>query len=385
MNKTSSTGKFFGDEVTVDVLADVCYRITGLEQFTYDYVDNNYCDEFVPKSYNKGRTAIMLYKQDVSFISFSEAEIGGRNSSVQSVPTAYNMFFRNSYSRKNIYYYFLNVVGNADTQYQNFFYRLMCTVGFKFLNDRETIGIRIQPFTSIEDLIYNRKINTGKNRSNNPTYITTNSSHNIEVYGKTFGANKYETSFICYALSILCNSDQNITLHQLVEGNLTILPAPCLDVIKQMGKIEFIQSDMTLEKIYYDNNNSLRSPRYIYNLLDKLGSKHCALCNCQIPELIQGAHIWPVSAIKKAPVLTLEQRLEYALDGENGLWLCENHHKMFDEELLTFNEYGEVLFRDDIDKKHLKFMHEVTKYPILPENVITEQFLWYLWKRQTDS
>lgn len=31
MNKTSSTGKVFGDEVTVDVLADVCYRITGLE------------------------------------------------------------------------------------------------------------------------------------------------------------------------------------------------------------------------------------------------------------------------------------------------------------------------------------------------------------------
>lgn len=381
MNKTSTTGKVFGDEVTVTVLTDVCYRITGQTQFTYDYVGNEYEDEFISKSYNRGRTAIMQYRDEVAYISFSEQEIGGRNSSVQSVPTAYNMFYRNVYPKKNIYYYFLNVLGNADTSYQKFIYRLMSTVGFVFLNDLEAIGERIQPFNSIEDILFNRRINTGRNQSNNPTYITKSSSRTIEVYGKTFGANKYETSLLCYALAMLCQREQNIKLYQVVEGNLTILPNASLEVIRQMGKIELIQTDMRLEKIQFEDNNSLRSPRYTYNLLNKLGKKHCALCNCEIPELIQGAHIWPVSAIKKAPALTMEQRLGYALDGENGLWLCENHHKMFDEDLITFDQNGRLLFHNNIDRRHMRFIDEITKYHELPGEVVTEQFLWYLWQR----
>lgn len=381
MNKTSATGKVFGDEVTVDVLTDVCNRITGQSQFTYEYVGNDYEDEFIARSYNRGRTAIMQYRDEVSYISFSEQEIGGRNSSVQSVPTAYNMFYRNIYEKKNIYYYFLDVLGNADTSYQKFIYRLMCTVGFVFLNDQEAIGTKIQPFNSIEDIMFNRRINTGRNQSNNPTYMTKSSAQTIEVYGKTFGANKYETSLLCYALAMLCHGEQNVKLYQVVEGNLTILPAASLDVIRQMGKIELIQTDMRLEKIQFEDNNSLRSPRYTYNLLNKLGKKHCALCNCEIPELIQGAHIWPVSAIKKAPALTMEQRLDYALDGENGLWLCENHHKMFDEHLITFDQQGKLLFHKNIDRRHMKFIDEVTKYYVLPDEVLTEQFLWYLRQR----
>ena len=73
---------------------------------------------FLEKSYNKGRMAIMHYKDSVSYISFSELEIGGRNSSVQSVPTAFNMYFSNPYPNKRLYYYFLNVSRNAETDYQ---------------------------------------------------------------------------------------------------------------------------------------------------------------------------------------------------------------------------------------------------------------------------
>lgn len=385
MNKTSSTGKVFGDEVTVDVLADVCDRITGLEEFTYDYVGSDYSDEFIPKSFNKGRTAIMQYKDFVAYISFSEQEIGGRNSSVQSVPTAFNMFYSNTYKNKRLYYYFLNTTSHAETDYQILIYRLMNTIGFEFLNANPSLMHRINAFNSVEDIIFNRRINAGRNRSNNSTFITKGSSGEIEIYGKTYGANKYETSLICYALANLWQPGQIIKLYEVLEGDLKELPASSLQVIEKMGIIDVIPTDMTLEKTIYDRENSLRSPRYTLNLFNKLGNKHCALCNCQIPELIQGAHIWPVSAIKRAPALSLEQRLEYALDGENGLWLCENHHKMFDEGLLTFNDYGEVLFRDDIDKRHIKFMHEVTKHPILPEEVITEQFLWYLWQRQRAS
>lgn len=381
MNKTKATGKVFGDEVSVEVLEDVCYRITGESQFTYEYVGNDYEDEFTPKSFNRGRIAVLKYKDSVSYISFSEQKIGGRNSSVQSVPTAFNMFFSNPYPKKKIYYYFLDFSGNAETEYQILIYRLMKTIGFCFLNAGENLERNICAFNSIEDIIFNRRINSGRNRSNNATFITKGNNGTIEVYGKTYGANKYETSLICYALAHLWRHGQRIKLYEVLEGDLKELPKTSLNVIEQMGVIDVVPTDMTLEKRIYDKENSLRSPRYTYNLFNKLGNKRCALCNCEIPELIQGAHILPVAAIKKMYGLSLEKRLEYALDGENGLWLCENHHKMFDEGMIEFDNDGSLLFRDDIDARHMNFIDETTKYRKLPPEVLTDKFLWYLEER----
>lgn len=241
---------------------------------------------------------------------------------------------------------------------------------------------RISPFTTIDDIIYNRKINAGRNVGNNSTYITKGDLGEIEVYGKTYGANKYETSLICYALSILRPYGQSIKLYEVLEGDLKELPESCLNVIQDMGAINVIPTDMKLEKrIYEGKEPNLRSPRYTYNLFNKLGNKHCALCNCEIPELIQGAHILPVAAIRKMNLITPEKRLELAIDGDNGLWLCENHHKMFDEGIITFNNQGSLLIRNDIGKRHIQFIEEATQYKVLPSDFLTDKFLWYLEQR----
>lgn len=381
LQKSKNTGVYFSDVVTPEILKAVCGLITGQTDFTYQYVDNDYHDTFLETSYNKGRMAIMQYKDVVSYISFSEQEINGRNSSVQSVPTAFNMYYNNPYPKKDLYYYFLNVEGNAETEYQILIYRLMNTIGFQFLNASSELLRRINAFSSVEDIIFNRRINAGRNRSNNSTFITKGDSGEIEIYGKTYGANKYETSLMCYALAQLWQPGQIIKLFEVLEGDLKELPASSLNVINQMGVIDVIPTDMTLEKMIYDKENSLRSPRYVLNLFNKLGNKHCALCNCEIPELIQGAHIWPVSAIKKAPALSLDQRLEYALDGENGIWLCENHHKMFDEGMISFDCNGHLLLRNGLEHRHLKFIDEITKYDVLPGEFLTDKFLWYLSQR----
>lgn len=383
LQKSKSTGIYFKDIVTPEVLSDVCYRITGQTDFTYEYVDNEYQDMFLEKSYNKGRIAVMQYKDVVSYISFSELEIGGRNSSVQSVPTAFNLYYSNPYLKKRLYYYFLNVSGNAETDYQILIYRLMSTIGFEFLNANGNLLRRIQRFNSVEDIMFNRRINAGRNKSNNSTFITKGHAGEIEIYGKTYGANKYETSLICYALASLWQPGQRIKLYEVLEGDLKELPETSLNIIRQMGVIDIVPTDMTLEKrIYEGKENRLRSPRYTYNLFNKLGNKHCALCNCEIPELIQGAHILPVAAIRKMNYISFEQRLELALDGDNGLWLCENHHKMFDEGMLSFDKYGALLFRNDIDLRHMRFIDEITKYKVLPSEVLTDKFLWYLEQRK---
>ena len=159
------------------------------------------------------------------------------------------------------------------------------------------------------------------------------------------------------------------------------LPKSSLDVIEDMGIVDVIPTNTTLEKRIFNESNSLRSPRYLYNLFSKLGNKHCALCRCEIPELIQGAHIWPVSDIKRANHLSFDEKLACAIDGDNGLWLCENHHKMFDEHLLTFNENGGVMFNDNIDRRHRRFIDDTTIFTELPKFILTDKFQEHLWLR----
>ena len=49
----------------------------------------------------------------------------------------------------------------------------------------------------------------------------------------------------------------------MLEGDLKELHEASLDVIKQMGIIDVVSTDMTLEKRIYDGKEtSLRSPRY---------------------------------------------------------------------------------------------------------------------------
>ena len=384
LQKSKETGIYFSNIITKDILEEICFKITNQKIFTCDYVDNNYKDEFLEKTYNKGRMALLLYEDVVNYISFSEVEINGRNSSVQSVPTAFNIFYLNSYPKKKLFYYFLNKKGNAETEYQILIYRLMITIGFKFLNIPKTLINRIVSFNSIDDLIFNRKINTSKNKSNNSTFITKNDKSEIEIYGKTYGANKYETSLLCYTLSTLCHPTQKIILYEILEGNLKELPASSIKVIKKMNTIEINPIDMKLERKIYNNEINLRSPNYLLNLFKKLGDKQCVLCNCKIPELIQGAHIFPISEIKKIKNITIEKKLEYALDGENGLWLCENHHKLFDRGIISFELDGKVKYKSDLDYHHKEFLEEITKIDALPKKILTNQFLWYLKQRETN-
>lgn len=257
----------------------------------------------------------------------------------------------------------------------------MRTIGFEFLNADDALSQKIAPFTAIEDIILARKVNAKKNRGNNLTYITKSSSNSVQVYGKTYGANKYETSLICYALSLLCLPNYSIQLYEIVDNGLSELPKPCLEVIRKMGKIDDIPIDMTLEKKAFDENNSLRSPRFIYNLLDKLGSKKCALCECEIPELIEGAHIWPVSDIKRKSALDIGEKLKYATDGENGIWLCENHHKMLDEDLIKIDLSGKIECKSDLEEKSKEYISKTTPITKLTPTIFTKGFAAYVQKR----
>jgi HNH endonuclease len=151
-------------------------------------------------------------------------------------------------------------------------------------------------------------------------------------------------------------------------------------VILSLG-INVIASDLILERAEFETNDSLRSPTYIYNLLEKLGEKKCSLCNCEIPQIIQGAHIWPVAIIKRASNINIDTKIKHAINGENGLWLCNNHHKLFDINILYIASDGRLKYRRNIDLNHEEYIRDFTINSQLSPDILTPTFLDYLNKR----
>lgn len=369
-NKSQKGGYLFSHILTPEILSKVCELVTGRKEYAIDF-DNT--------GYNKGRLATIEYHGTTSYISLSETgKIKGRNYFFQSLTTALVRYHLETKANKKIYFYFLPTSGGIESSYFMLLYRLMATAGVEFLNAGNSLKKKIVPFNTVDDLIAARDINKNHNRSNNSTYVTRSSEGITQIYGKTYGASKKETALLSIAVSHLA---QQVELYEICEQNLSELPEPDRKVIQSLGNIKVIPTDLTMERNEFDKNNSLRSPRFTYNLLEKLGPKKCAFCGCEIPELIEGAHLWPVADIKRKANLNISSKIEHAIDGDNGIWLCENHHKMLDEYLLGINENGKLKYKSNIDKKAIKYIKDTTPITQIAEEFVTTKFVEYLKER----
>jgi hypothetical protein len=370
-NKFQKRNVSYKEILTRNILRDVCQRITGRTDFTVDF-DNN--------DYNKGRLAKLEYQGSISYISFSEFEIKSRNSFFQSFPSALVRYHQEINRNKRIYFYFLPHDGHIETNYFKFMYRLMKTAGTVFLNETDYLTNDIAPFNSVTDIIAQRDLNRIKNRGNASTYVTINDNDTVQIFGKTYGANKYETTLLCLAIHKI--TPYRMELYEIQEGNLRRLPEEARDVIAALG-ITVFPSDFTLERAEFETNDSLRSPTYTYNLLEKLGDKKCALCGCEIPQIIHGAHIWPVASIKRVNNINLDQKIQSAIDGDNGLWLCNNHHKLFDINILLITQEGRVKHKLDISPNHRSYIRNITVNSQITDKILTTNFLQYLERRNS--
>jgi hypothetical protein len=369
-NRFQKKKELYSDILTKDILSDVCLKITGSRDFTCEFDDIGY---------NVGRMAVLEYEGVIAYISFSETSAKGRNSSFQSVPSALSRYILEENESKRICFYFLPSTGNIQTSYFIFMYRLMATVGIEFLNDVEFLSQRIQPFSTITDIINSRDMNRGRNPSNNSTYLTQGSGGEVQIFGKTYGASKYETTLLSVAAWHL--TSVQIELYQIIEHGLTVLPKSSKQAIESLGRIKLIASDLRLERSEFIHKDSLRSPLFTYNLLAKLGAKKCSLCECEIPELIQGAHIWPVAEIKKKRGVNIEEKIRWATDGDNGIWMCENHHKMLDANLIVIDEEGHVSYKKDLEEANRRYLKGITPRMKLASSILNTTFIDYLQKR----
>ena len=178
------TPGLFDMVLTREVLLDICQLVTGQSRFRV-VKDRS--------TYNRGRLLFVEYEGIINYVSLSEASIDGRNSSLQSVPTAINMFYADQRQNKRLCYYFIPHIGNAFTDYHLFVYRLLMTAGVDFLNIGSYYQQSVLPYRNIDDLIIDRTENQTSNSSNNSSYVS-KTSDKIQIYAKTFGASKYEST-----------------------------------------------------------------------------------------------------------------------------------------------------------------------------------------------
>ena len=317
--------------LTREVLLDICQLVTG--QSNYHIVKD--CT-----TYNRGRLLLVEYEGIINYVSLSEASIEGRNSSLQSVPTAISLFYADERQNKRLCYYFIPHIGNAFTEYHLFVYRLLMTAGVEFLNISTYYKQSVLPYRNVDDLIIDRRENQTSNSSNNSSYVS-KTSDKIQIYAKTFGASKYESTLLAVAVSHI--ADRPIDLFNICEQDLKSLPQSSVNTIEGLGNITMHNTSLFLERREYlqqTDRTELRSASYLYNLFSRLGAKRCALCGCEIPEIIQGAHIWGVSQISKAPGIDDDTKFNHAVSGHNGLWLCQNHHKLFDSNIIILDSNG---------------------------------------------
>lgn len=174
-----------------------------------------------------------------------------------------------------------------------------------------------------------------------------------------------------------------VELFNICEQDLKRLPESSIATLDKLGKVSIIDTSLRLEKqrlIERKDKTELRSPIYIFNLLKKLGHKKCALCNCQIPEIIQGAHIWTVSDINKE-TLSDDEKINFATNGENGLWLCQNHHKLFDMNIITINEKGKIGYRETLSNADSTYIDNITTRQKISSKFLTKEFKFFLKHR----
>ncbi len=366
--------------LTKDILDDICLRLLKTTDYEIEWIEER----------NKGRLIILETYSSKEYINLSQTgKVKGRNYQVQSIPTALSIYLNEEKIQKkkcNFWFYFLPFDGNNETNYMIFFYRVMKTIGIKFINaDYGLEHTQLIEFSTVKDMISSRNYLREANSGNQSTYITDEGEY-YHIYGKTFGANQKETTLLCFAISAI--TDKPVKLFQIIDNDSTQLSEQDKNAIINYSKQKGNTAIEVLDDSYqFDNDTSdsvkdkLRSPQFIYNLLHKFGGeKKCVLCDCKIDRIIQAAHIYPVASIRKRDDLKFEEKFKLAVDADNGIWLCENHHKLFDSNLIWFEE-GKLCISSKLNVEDLLYIKQVTTIESIEPQYVNERMLAFFDSR----
>lgn len=279
----------------------------------------------------------------------------------------------------------------------------------------------------VNDIAFVSSQNRGK--TNVPSYVKCIECENtedednprIEKYIYTFkalGAEAYDCFLIMWTLIILAKKEHkhleflfateqyNFRLGQEHPRFTQNIPSTITKLFAEIGlEVEYESTDEVLQQLEREKNQyekakaekKLRNQELFRNNLRAKGIQtKCYLCGCEVESILQAAHLWGVGQIKEASSQKINQairdealadvidsdskyaneifykRYMLANSGNNGVWLCSNHHGMFDAHHFIFDcETGKVILTTDaLGETYFK---SLTKNDTLPKEVLTPQ------------
>ena len=314
-----------------------------------NYYDIKICEYKLIKDKRYGQYLIItLNDNSIEYISYSSLNSkGGRNTYIeQGFILSYIHYLKNTNLKKTIKILYCTKQDKLNP-YNDYVFRIFRTLNINIINP-DWYSNNNKELTSFNNVfeIQNFKSKIGR-KNNNPTTLIREENKNY-LYAKFDGTNENGSMLLMMVLNYFKNGiirivykDEKIKLSQ--KFNLLFKELKNIKIIEEQVKIsdnKFITTSKT-DKIRNQVWFSL-------NLLLKYKEKKCLICDCEIESLIQACHIYPIAKIKKSDLNTKEQKI-YAIDPDNGLWMCSNHHKLFDNKKIIIDESGSIIINKSIE------------------------------------
>ena len=287
----------------------------------------------------------------------------------------------------------------------------------------------------LRDIAYVSKKNTG----NIPSFLQCNEytvenddgeeDYVTESYIYTFkalSAQGYDSLLRCWCLKVLADKEKTKIEFRLGKQYFAYDEEEKKVADRLSGSIQttFINAGINIEYISDDTfmnekkqaddtysrfkeKNELRNQTLFRNNLRKKGIPiECSACGEDNASILDAAHLYEVNRVREASKKEINNfiknnHLEYLIDensqyknedfykkyslvnsGENGIWLCKNHHGLFDKNYYCFDsENGKIVlhFRNDEDAK--SFLSTVKLDCTLTEKVLTHATKAFLRQR----
>ena len=329
------------------IIKDICKRSFNDESFNIVYTNRS-----------NGRYIKLIKNDEVHYVclSASKKEYKGRNSFLsQYLGTTFCRYETDDSLNKKMEVYLLMNNEESFLPYQKFIYRCCKTLQINLLNIDEIIF----PFSTYKEIKNVRSLTSDRNTGNNSSYFSDTGDF-IEFFAKCYGANGKESVFMAMVVRQL--TEKKIVIYQVEDHGQKSLSNPDKKILLKNG-FEFGESIISEEFNRVNLNateKDLRDqPAFRLNLFKKFGDKKCYLCDCDIDSLIIASHIHRVTDIKNDKTITDDEKKKQIIDGDNGLWLCANHDKLFEYGLIYFDD-RKLVISNRLSEEQKEYVKNIT-------------------------
>lgn len=357
---------------------------------TYLNLTNEYEIRHVSRN---GRAIIIESDIKKHYVIFSRRSAGGdesnssgRNSFLaQYIPTVLNLYVNDEATQeKNISVYLLDTGRFAKVSYIIDTYRMAKTLGFSILNEQDLNLGEIRPYSSVREWKNAKDDRRTYNPANKSSYVIEDIGDDgvgeYNIFGKLYGANGKESAYIaCVISKIAQGENKRVNFFQVKEHGTDRASVSDKNVIEYFGcSITDEIYDYNAEDLPIITRNTSRDQaKFKLNLLHKYGQKKCYLCGCDIEQSIIASHIHRITDIDRSELSQNEKYLQ-ATDADNGFWLCANHDKFFEYNILTFNLNGLLTINSSLETHQIDFIRSITNRGSIEQIHFTQKLLQYL-------